>query len=1211
MHFSTKELIRGRSVRSLSVVLAVLMLISTLFVGSAVNLEADAESKYDSCIFFDFAAGGQEGLQWIQNGARPAVWWWSEDSAKPQTGKFAYLDAYSFEITHDPYDGHDIATKAIYVLYIPEGQVCTHFQVLRMTKHSSWTEENVFPTSDVLTQTGNIAVQSGKIFYVNCNSDNTLETSGWYDNDLGDPTSSPVYGNTNMIAEYVGKDSTTKGNVEIYPVDATFYDYLTDYELVYGWRSQLKEEHTSRTYRNRIPYKSFNSYISDLAGTPANNWNYPLYFGNFTSHWSAYDQTQYTFGDTTYKNYSESFDNFPYGTLMDINMLGASIPAGNSTDDNGNPFTFRNSHLRSEAWTSSYTTMEGLNNFSVFVNNSEAIKSKLDNTDNNAYAGSIQGLVEDSLDGTGSPRNGKLVMKGGMTSPYFSGANDYTNTVTTQFPMRVVNATVPGTTYTYTKYEFDSMGKAGDNVDPDIAYFTYENGQATQMHYTNDRSKQIIDAYLTLGNNKAGDHRGFFPFDNTIDGNGIGRDYGFGMRLDIDFNLTEDGNIYATKSDGTYVKTNEPMEFTFEGDDDVWVFVDGKLALDLGGDHGNAKGSINFNIDRLSSTVDTGAGVLKENPTEGQSEFGSVVAQATQDLKSKIFLADDDYTTPSGSQTKQFNTKKQHTLTVFYMERGLVESNLHLGFSVSPTIPEPDNFLTVEKTLDLSGVASSVKTRVENSFVSSNTEKFDFAITGDKGSSISDTINGGVSKKYTNKLVDGEKVTIAETVTSAYKYDTKYTVTDNFVKNDSTADTGVIVNNRAAADAGENGGGSVSFDFNTSSTENDKYNDFTVSVTNVIKVGEVTIKKNVTNSESDSSVFDFDYFVKLPGETSYPSKKDGTVSVTANSYYGEKLTGLPVGSSVKFVEKMTDDQKKIYTAQKDSVEVTVGGAVEFNNTINSDTAVVNAKKLLDGAPSSVKFDFALTKVVNGEKTDDKKTAKNSDNGAVSFVLDGLMLTGTYDYMLEETSKTDGDYTCDSTRYWVTVDAASSPISVKYYTVNEKEVTSSGRTYTVLSAGNEVDPADVVFKNTSNQKFGDVTVVKSGEDGKLLENVSFALVKAVQTDDGWIPASAETPMTEVTGADGKAVFSQIPVGDYVVYETKSAEGYELLGEYVHVKVRENDNAQIDITNPKSRKMPKTGGVGVAIIILIGAALIALGIYILRPTKKEGSETARRS
>lgn len=171
---------------------------------------------------------------------------------------------------------------------------------------------------------------------------------------------------------------------------------------------------------------------------------------------------------------------------------------------------------------------------------------------------------------------------------------------------------------------------------------------------------------------------GYFPF-NTSDQSGQATrlNYGFGQRFDIQFRLTADGTV--TNSSGTKV----PVEFNFSGDDDVWVFVDGQLVLDIGGDHGRVNGTIDFQKKKSTSTVsrvkksDSGT---EENKTAFLDE-----------------LMDDDF------------YKSEHTLTMFYMERGLWESNMKITFN----FPD-ENLLTVEKQVDTANVNSLFQSLFDN-----------------------------------------------------------------------------------------------------------------------------------------------------------------------------------------------------------------------------------------------------------------------------------------------------------------------------------------------------------------------------------------------------------------------------------------------------------------------------------------------------------------
>lgn len=160
---------------------------------------------------------------------------------------------------------------------------------------------------------------------------------------------------------------------------------------------------------------------------------------------------------------------------------------------------------------------------------------------------------------------------------------------------------------------------------------------------------------------------GFFPFnenETSVATSAKNYNYGFGTRMDLTFKLTDDGTV--TDKKGNKV----PIEFEFSGDDDVWVYIDGKLALDVGGAHGKVTGNLNFK--------DKKATVSKVKASAGSSRSGDNV---TSDF------------TLSGSNSDE------HTLTLFYMERGMWESNMKITFN----FPDENEF-AVEKKVDTTAV---------------------------------------------------------------------------------------------------------------------------------------------------------------------------------------------------------------------------------------------------------------------------------------------------------------------------------------------------------------------------------------------------------------------------------------------------------------------------------------------------------------------------
>ena len=214
-------------------------------------------------------------------------------------------------------------------------------------------------------------------------------------------------------------------------------------------------------------------------------------------------------------------------------------------------------------------------NYNYYVNDSNGLEN---------YDVAVRGLVGDSLD---SSKN--LLTKNGQVMPYFNKgfltSNKAAKVFDSKFPFRETPASENNGV---TRYDFDSTG-GRDNV-----YFDWNGKTPTAVNY-GTTSKAVTDGLSDFMGDSQPSGKGIFPF-NRADGNGgsTNLDYGFGIRMDMDFKVPKDGQI--TRSDNT----KEDVKFTYSGDDDLWVYIsnaDGsnsRLVLDLGGDHKMAKGEINF-----------------------------------------------------------------------------------------------------------------------------------------------------------------------------------------------------------------------------------------------------------------------------------------------------------------------------------------------------------------------------------------------------------------------------------------------------------------------------------------------------------------------------------------------------------------------------------------------------------------------------------------
>ena len=430
-------------------------------------------------------------------------------------------------------------------------------------------------------------------------------------------------------------------------ITSTLYDYYTDYELN-GLNRDTYPDSTTSSQRGYVTFEQFNRALSS-AYTANGNVKYPLYTGHFQkSGWGN-----------------------PFATVA------AGMGLYGWSNDTNSP---------------AYKTFMAVNN------------SALDDSGNGSddYNRTFQGLVESKTsDGTA---NGLPLLRtknsttNASVDPHFDknflqGKNAF-NTVLgkvyedVSFPLKQKAV-----------FAQDPNNKSANDPESKAEYWYYDSNE-TSLYLKQDSARQSYylagngtkdDASLNRGadNSTNGKGYGFFPFNETVTGSAPQYNYGFGAKLQFDFTLTEDGKVVVGKdTSGSDIKV--PIKFFFSGDDDVWVYIDGELMLDVGGAHGKASGLLEFGA---NNTVTPYVSSNKNTDQNDTMVYGSGETTKTVNYNGQPITFNKKGT------TKTLENQSTHTLTMYYMERGMWESNMALAFNF------PDhNELQVEKQVDVSDV---------------------------------------------------------------------------------------------------------------------------------------------------------------------------------------------------------------------------------------------------------------------------------------------------------------------------------------------------------------------------------------------------------------------------------------------------------------------------------------------------------------------------
>lgn len=1076
--------------------------------------------------------------------------------------------------------------------------------------------------------------------------------------------------------------SSNEAGKNIFGVTATYFDYMTDNEIDYGYlnRADGRQDTPFEKYLN----KAIESY------SQTNNIKNPLYFGNFYG-WG--DNSHYNFKNIV--NNSAGLNSYWYSVqgLASNELVNNQlyVPASNSSGAAQSP-------LFDSAWLGGNNS-QGKELAKVFDSYFPFVSTTDDSTGVTTYSFDSSGGGEKSnsdnvyftwdgttpvavnygygeeyavSDGTGEfsvPGTGYGIFPFNSTSKTMSipkpGGSVTTKTIPASDVICVVDNSGWGNVWCHawgsSDIWFEAAKKDGNNYYfhkgqfPSTVggyQFTHEkenydhqsaNLSGFGKKYTNSSDKnwnssttntdtleiQIVDSYTRTGSNAL--------------------DYGFGIRMDMDFRVPKNGLLGDTESG------SKPVTFNYSGDDDLWVYISddtghSELVLDLGGDHKMTSGKIDFStmkatadfvqtnyntattekpavpstevwikkdsystlylktwnkIDENGNPYDTyiaPRGTVNYKFSDGSSadffryrisdlsgakEFTINTAQTTSSelctlnmgsasVPGNAFQINDraegklaetyTHTNSSGSQSypatgvensffggQHLDPNKTYHMTVFYIERGLIESNLKVSFTMTPVT----NDLLIDKAVEIPNINNST---IAKAVYDNDT----FGYT----SSNSLDVAKGKAYTYTKQSGDTESLTLGDNGSfglkdneSAY-FVSQFKTGSNISVNESSVSSmknGTSLSDRYSTkwelfddDGNSKGSGnSTQADFKLEGEKN-KNVSLELAYTNTLKTGELNIKKQVTDKSGKildiNQDFSYQILLDVSGGTDYKAyplnytvsgtdyyTSDGTVTFSPKSTVNIK--DLPIGTTYKITEKVPEG----YTCTNNNQTGTISSTahtVTFKNMQSDGEGEITVNKMLDNKNyTGSQFSFTLEGLPSAgdgyiDASGIKATTDSVSSGEVTFNLK-FSEVGKYRFKVTEDALDSSliGYNRDNSTYYIEIAVNANS------TTNILEI-SDTHYYSDDKFTKTID--DITFENTTEK--GKITINKQNPAGGSID-AEFAVIR-VNKDSGMTADMVKTIMSDntiknyVVAASGKTSGGKIEFDNLPIYQDGS-------------------------------------------------------------------------